>query len=290
MASRVDQWRDYNFHKTQAAPVTRNSYSTGCVEGFSNPHAYALPPPQSTSSRPPVVPTYQLFEVNVETNPGDTVIMVGSIPALGIWDVHKGLRLSTDSQSYPVWHLWISGCLPACEYKFAVLKAHGADIEWEQMTNNRTLVPSANRVAAIFGVGREVARTRAGDAALFAMRQEIPPHHHHHASPRPVGSQLVTSSTAFQPKPHPISPRALPPPLALGSSFVPVAPPQPGGASNDSTPNSSRPISRTTSHNGSFRSRASSSTSLRRNGSRVSFSQNLVDVGVAAPPMPQPLH
>ena len=223
-------------------------------------------------------------------------------PSVRNWDAHRGMRMATSDDVYPLWHAWIPGCLPGCEYKFAILKRSG-EVEWEQ-SNNRRLAPLTNRVAAIFGVAREVTRTRASDAALFATRHAAEPPQR----PPPVRVQLphasvqvppvtrpsnaaaaaavaaaavataakaATNSAPEWPKPHPAPPRSVPPPLALDASFVPFVPVI-GGASADSTPCNSRPVSRTASH-----------SSLRRNGSslsgsRVSFSKNLVDLADAA--------
>ena len=287
--------------------VQRNTYSSGCAEGFNNPRLWQ-PPLQTTHAglragpTIPHTPEHQLFEVNAETSPGDTLVIVGSVPALGNWDAHRGMRMTTSDDVYPLWHAWIPGCLPGCEYKFAILKRSG-EVEWEQ-SNNRRLAPLTNRVAAIFGVAREVTRTRASDAALFATRHAAEPPQR----PPPVRVQLphasvqvppvtrpsnaaaaaavaaaavataakaATNSAPEWPKPHPAPPRSVPPPLALDASFVPFVPVI-GGASADSTPCNSRPVSRTASH-----------SSLRRNGSslsgsRVSFSKNLVDLADAA--------
>eukprot|EP00438_Fugacium_kawagutii_P018427 Skav229325 [mRNA] locus=scaffold2688:66750:68126:- [translate_table: standard] len=38
-----------------------------------------------------------------DTNPGDTVWVVGSVPELGAWEVKDGLELETTADIFPLW-------------------------------------------------------------------------------------------------------------------------------------------------------------------------------------------
>ena len=261
------------------------SLSTGCVEGVTPQHysRIAKPAAQPTPAPPQPIPAAQLFEVNAETECGDTVVIVGSVAALGDWDPAVGRRMETDGNSYPLWHAWLKGCLPACEYKFVILRASGEAV-WEQ-NENRRLRPCTNRIAAIFGDPREVARTHASDTELFARRAQVltlPPFAG--AQPSAAFHGTVQSQGApVAPRPGAVSPYAQPPQLAIGASLQPFVPYN--GASVESSPC----CSRLTSHNASYSSlqrsqshsslarstSAHSHRSLQRNGSRISFAENL---------------
>jgi len=313
-----------------ASDVLRHIHSSGFVEGYVGPHNAlgtnaTMHWSSGTSPRAPVVPKprvlaapkVQLFEVNAQTGMGDRLVIVGSNVALGSWDPRNGVLMDTDPTSYPIWHAWCAGCLPACEFKFAIIRSDGS-VEWEG-NDNRTLQPLTNRVAAIFGVAGEVARTCTSDAALLAQRQAhqvpvlLPPplaqndaaNAQEAARPRHVHAVLPAP-----PVPHAASPLTIPPPIGIGPSLVPYEPGPPGSV--ESSPCVSRrslSLSHISSH-GSLSSATAlassmaytsnygmpataarageglqrnlsslSHSSLRRSGSRVSFSQNLVEQG-----------
>jgi len=66
---------------------------------------------------------------------GQEVAVVGSIPELGSWQPAQGVRLRTDSGTYPVWSGAVD--LPAgvgFEYKYVKLNPDGT-VEWEQGGN-----------------------------------------------------------------------------------------------------------------------------------------------------------
>ena len=288
----------------------RSSYSSGVVEGYQH-YAYLPPkrqpqaplPPQQQPQQQPQPQQYpspmtQLFEVNATTECGDVVVLVGGTQALGNWDVQKGICLDTDKDAYPIWHARIRGCLPACEYKFAIKRCNG-EVVWEQ-TDNRTLRPLTNRVAAIFNEPREIARTCASDAALFARRQEglvLTAH-------LPTATMSAARAASYaqppahyeydarllppKPTPQPLRLLSTPPPMALGSPFTPFVA-HVGGTTAESSPCVSRVDSLADSRQSL--SRVSSSASCSRlhrsvsaqsqgslkagGGSRVSFSKDL---------------
>ena len=257
------------------------SFSTGCVEGvvpLSKLHQRAAAATTAVQSMVPSMPAAQLFEVNAETQCGDTVVIVGSVEALGNWEVHRGQRMETDETSYPLWHAWLKGCLPECEFKFVILRASGEAV-WEQNTN-RQLRPQTNRVAAVFGEAREVARTLASDAALFAHREQVLA-----GAPATLHGTTLPPRMPIPPPPRPgaTSPYAQPPQLAIGASLKPFVPYN--GGSLDSSPCGSHLTSHNASYSSLMRSQShtsmarSASThshhSIQRHGSRISFAENL---------------
>lgn len=75
------------------------------------------------------------FHATVTTWYGQEVAVVGSIPELGSWQPAQGVRLRTDSGTYPVWSGAVD--LPAgvgFEYKYVKLNPDGT-VEWEQGGN-----------------------------------------------------------------------------------------------------------------------------------------------------------
>jgi len=270
----------------------RTAHSSGHVEGYCYVNYSWQPPPQPKPVLPlqqQTAPTTQLFEVHATTKPGDSVVLVGSVDALGCWDVAKGFLMETDEDSYPIWNAWLRDTLPACEYKFVIVQSSG-EVIWEQ-NSNRKLREHTNRVAAIFGESREISRTKSNDLALFARRQKkmelldsatiaAPPPKHD-----PTPQQLYNQNKLpHAPIPAVASPLGAPPSMSLGSPLTPFVPYVPGN-SVESSPcvsrNASRPLSRMSSH-GSFNSMRQkivhAQPEIRRSGSRVSFSQNLVDL------------
>ena len=75
------------------------SCSAAPVEGvvlLSKLHQRAAAATTAVQSMVPSMPAAQLFEVNAETQCGDTVVIVGSVEELGNWEVHRGQRMETD--------------------------------------------------------------------------------------------------------------------------------------------------------------------------------------------------
>ena len=118
------------------------------------------PPPLQALARPSheILPSqYLVVEASVQTNFGDTAVLVGSTPQLGGWEPTQGWRLSTDAGSYPVW----KGEVPnldcsrgEIEYKLVILRAGGlASVEWEPLAHNRRMLPGApRRISLEWGV------------------------------------------------------------------------------------------------------------------------------------------
>jgi len=76
--------------------------------------------------------TYK-FQVEAWTNPGDYLVILGSVPELGSWNFEKALKLQTNGERYPLW--WTEqvdmGPLGAdVEYKYIMVRSDGG-VEWE---------------------------------------------------------------------------------------------------------------------------------------------------------------
>jgi hypothetical protein len=81
------------------------------------------------------------FEVKAETRWGDTVAVVGSSASLGTWDPQRGLKLSTDGRSYPLWRgeCVLEDVNAPIEYKVVILRTAGGGVDWEPLASNRSL-------------------------------------------------------------------------------------------------------------------------------------------------------
>lgn len=81
------------------------------------------------------------FRANATTTWGESVFVVGSIPALGGWDTSKAIRLS--SAAYPDWAVEVA--LPAgvaIEYKYIRKSADGR-VTWESGANRTVTLPGS---------------------------------------------------------------------------------------------------------------------------------------------------
>lgn len=120
-----------NLAPTNLAPPTLGNPSYPAPTLLSTPPPVAVPPPAATAC---------LFELSVQTQWGDTAVLVGSVPALGEWQPDRGVRLSTDKDCYPTWkaQLLVPGGVESVEYKIVILRADG-QVDWEPLTRNREL-------------------------------------------------------------------------------------------------------------------------------------------------------
>lgn len=175
-------------------------------------------------------PSYQLFEVHASTEMGDTVFLVGSADLLGNWEVDRGVRMSTSPARYPIWYIWLPGCLPPCEFKFVIAR-HNGERNWEP-GKNRNLAPCTTRVAAIFGISQSIISTAEGDSELYRLRGVLattggPVHASGTRSeigPPAVAQNLNGSLAPHRPQIQTVDLRQMPPPLSLGSPLQPREP------------------------------------------------------------------
>lgn len=102
---------------------------------------------EDTPPMPWFVPTS--FEVRADTRFGDSLLVVGSSPALGSWEPENGLRMSTSASLYPVWR-----CDPlllnedGLEFKFVIRRSDGS-FEWEERGNRRLALRGAEETQVI---------------------------------------------------------------------------------------------------------------------------------------------
>ena len=93
-----------------------------------------------------------LFEVRTETVFGESVYIVGSTPQLGAWNPKRGIRMTTNEDTYPIWRceplLLNEGGEGSCEYKFVVVSPND-EVRWEPLPNNRRLVLGGDEVQVI---------------------------------------------------------------------------------------------------------------------------------------------
>ena len=83
------------------------------------------------------------FQTNRTTNFGDFLYVVGNDDLLGNWNPHKGLRMTTDEKTYPIWKSETiesdnHNNIINIEYKYVLITKDGK-IYWEE-GNNRSLV------------------------------------------------------------------------------------------------------------------------------------------------------
>jgi len=73
------------------------------------------------------------------TQPGDSVYVVGDLPGLGAWSPAKGLLCKTTAESFPVWtsDLIVDPAVKQLEFKL-VVSGNGA-VNWEEFPCNRKL-------------------------------------------------------------------------------------------------------------------------------------------------------
>jgi len=129
------------------------------------------------------------FNVCVETRWGDTVVITGSSEQLGGWAPERGLRLSTDKQTYPVWRCsepLVMSRLDV-EYKVVIMRAPDATPEWEPLDDNRVLPLTRleSQVTVAIGWGK---LSSSPTARRAHMRAPLPP-------PPPVPAPYHTGLT-----------------------------------------------------------------------------------------------
>lgn len=88
------------------------------------------------------------FQVHAVTEPGETIALVGSTSAMGMWDIAQCVRLQTSGDRYPIW--WVDVDLdegscgpsddrfsnPKVEYNYVRLRLDNV-VEWESLSTKR---------------------------------------------------------------------------------------------------------------------------------------------------------
>ncbi len=82
------------------------------------------------------------FQVRANTQMGESIALVGNVPALGLWEPGQALRLRTDGERYPLW--WgdadleaVAGGSSTVCYKYVRLSPGG--VVWEPLPGNRVM-------------------------------------------------------------------------------------------------------------------------------------------------------
>jgi hypothetical protein len=154
--------------KQQTRQMTSNSNSTLRVSNqqqTSPTHTYH-------SSTAPVDwrSTVTFKVICADTQPGDSLLLVGSVSELGCWQPDKAVILTTNAVSFPVWKCEIpmSCCGIPFEFKFILKSADGA-LHWEDLPSK------SNRNGNVYG-----GHFAALDCGLFGYSQ------HHFVSSTPT--------------------------------------------------------------------------------------------------------
>jgi lysophospholipase L1-like esterase len=96
------------------------------------------------------------FQVCAYTQPGESIALVGSHPAMGAWDIYHCVRLQTSSERYPLWwadlHLEPQGADKA-DYKYVRVGAK-TGLPWEGWGRNRWIPLPSETVNAAQATGR----------------------------------------------------------------------------------------------------------------------------------------
>ncbi|CEL98035.1 unnamed protein product [Vitrella brassicaformis CCMP3155] len=89
--------------------------------------------------------TKVFFRAVFNTDFGERVRVVGDSPLLGSWDPKKGHELKTSEELFPSWFSLEPILLPIKEkvqYKYVIVDETGKLINWEEIEDNRELVPT----------------------------------------------------------------------------------------------------------------------------------------------------
>ncbi|MHC5599412.1 MAG: DUF1796 family putative cysteine peptidase [Nostoc sp.] len=83
------------------------------------------------------------FQISAYTQTGESIVIVGSTPELGMWDITKCVHLHTSGDRYPLWWTDIdleSGNSQRVEYKYVRLDAKG-NAQWESLLDTNRWIP-----------------------------------------------------------------------------------------------------------------------------------------------------
>lgn len=103
--------------------------------------------------------------------PPTKVVIVGSLPELGNWDVKKGVTLVSTPETYPIF----TGTLflppkTAFEYKYVVVKAEeggeGVAQQWESVNSENSQRPMTTAAAGTMEIRNEFCESRGTDPRI----------------------------------------------------------------------------------------------------------------------------
>ena len=73
------------------------------------------------------------------TSLDEHIRLIGNLPAIGNWDIEKGIVFETDTQKYPEWQNKAPIQIPKntiIEFKFAIFKGNQL-VRWEELENRK---------------------------------------------------------------------------------------------------------------------------------------------------------
>ncbi|EPR59823.1 pyruvate phosphate dikinase, pep/pyruvate binding domain-containing protein [Toxoplasma gondii GT1] len=89
-----------------------------------------------------------------QTHPGQTLWVVGSVPALGSWSLHAALQLETGPDTFPRWKSRDGVRVPRnqdVEFKFVIMSQNRDYVVWEQIYNRKICTDSPIIYKSRFG-------------------------------------------------------------------------------------------------------------------------------------------
>mmetsp|Transcript_63953 Transcript_63953/g.150461 ORF Transcript_63953/g.150461 Transcript_63953/m.150461 type:complete len:519 (+) Transcript_63953:264-1820(+) len=142
------------------------------------------PPLKSPSrARPKAAPVQQMslaptscrvtFKLkNDQTQPGDTVLAIGSPPSMGGWKPDGALKFKTDAKSFPIWTAEAALDLgKEVEFKFVMQRASG-NLQWENGDNKKITVANSGAMTVEGEFGKNGVKTKASGPPVSAAPQQ----------------------------------------------------------------------------------------------------------------------
>lgn len=144
-------WGQKDAHDLPA--ICKAGAATGPYRAVTVPNWPSLKPNPPPCSPPTTVKV--TFQAITQTRIGENILIAGSIPQLGSWDLKKALLLKADMYEdvCPLWQAQLD--LPAgtkLEYKF-VRKYDDGRVAWENDPNRSTTIPKKCGVSSIIVKG-----------------------------------------------------------------------------------------------------------------------------------------
>eukprot|EP00922_Rhytidocystis_sp_ex-Travisia-forbesii_P060305 GHVS01089405.1.p1 GENE.GHVS01089405.1~~GHVS01089405.1.p1 ORF type:complete len:1047 (-),score=173.86 GHVS01089405.1:125-3265(-) len=109
------------------------------------------------------------FRVDLSTEIAERVLVVGSDPHLGAWEVKNAHELMTTDELHPSWFSPEPVYLPLkvpVVYKYVIVDSEMKVVSWEQIEGNRTIVPTGMDMTVEDDDGRYRQQTRSEETLL----------------------------------------------------------------------------------------------------------------------------
>jgi len=122
----------------QNGQVTVNIPGRSAVAMHSGARLGSVPQNTSTGSKQNTNPTTgtiaTIFKLTADTTWGETIYVVGSIPALGNWDANKAIPLTTKQGTYPSWSSAPVTLPLNTSFKYKFIRKHNGKVSRCQRT------------------------------------------------------------------------------------------------------------------------------------------------------------